>query len=218
MNAALPPLCLASASPQRRDILIELGFGGFTIVPVFGVEELLPGDPAETVRENAKRKALGARIPSPAGEQAVVIAADTLMVAADGSVLGKPETPERAAEYLRRISGSRVRVCTGVAALDVFSRRGAVAVAWSAAQLKPMSDAEIAWYVATGEPLDRAGGFGISRRGEIFVEELEGEYSCFAGLPKRSLHAVLAALLPGHPALPPADGRTAVEIFTAPGE
>ena len=211
----LPHFYLASASPQRRDILGELGLG-FTVVPADGVEELLPGDPAATVRENAKRKALGALLPSPVGAESAVIAADTLMVAADGSVLGKPETPERAAEYLRRISGSRVRVCSGIAVLDTASRRGAAAVAWSSAKLKTMTDAEIAWYVSTGEPLTRAGAFGISRRGEIFVEALEGEYSCFAGLPKRSLYAVLAALLPGHPALPPADRGIAVELFTAP--
>ena len=209
----LPPLYLASASPQRRDILGELGLE-FTVVPSSGIEELLPGDPAGTVRENAKRKAVGARLPSP-DAPGVVIAADTLMVADDGSVLGKPGTPERAAEYLRRISGSRVRVCTGIAVLDTDSRRGAAAVAWSSAKLKAMTDAEIAWYVATQEPLDRAGAFGISRRGGIFVEALEGEYSCFAGLPKRSLYAVLAALLPGDPALPPPPPEVEVEFFTA---
>ena len=212
----LPPLYLASASPQRRDILGELGFA-FTVVPAPGVAEVLLADPAATVRENAKRKAVGARLPSP-GAAGVVIAADTVMVAADGSVMGKPVTSEHAAEYLRRISGRRVRVCTGIAVWHPAAGRGAAAVAWSAAKLKPMTDAEIAWYVATGEPLTRAGAFGISRRGEIFVDSLEGEYSCFAGLPKRSLYAVLSAVLPGHPALPPvgADDGIAVEFFTAP--
>ena len=214
MNA-LPPLYLASASPQRRDILGELGLA-FTVVSTAGVAEVLLDDPAATVRENAKRKAVGASLPSP-GVDGLVIGADTVMVAADGSILGKPETPERAAEYLRRISGTSVRVCTGIAAWDPSAGRGAAAVAWSAAKLKSMTEADITWYMATGEPLDRAGAFGISRRGEIFVETLAGEYSCFAGLPKRSFYAVLGALLPGHPALPPDDdGEIAVEIFTAP--
>ena len=212
---ALPPLYLASASPQRRDILGELGLD-FTVVPTSATEECFPGDPAAIVLNNARRKALGAR--SRLSGDGIVIAADTLMVAADGSILGKPETPERAAEYLRRISGTRVRVCTGIAAWNLAAARGAEAAAWSAAKLRRLSPAAIEWYVATGEPLTRAGAFGISRRGEIFVERLEGEYSCFAGLPKRSLCAVLAAVLPNHPALPPADGGIAVGEFTASGE
>lgn len=177
---------LASASPQRRQILEELGIS-FRVLPV-GVEEVLFSSAEKTVRENAFRKANAALAVKTVGFGDVVIGADTI-VRVGRRILGKPKTPEEAKDYLARLSGREVEAWSGVAVFQKGCGAGAISVEKAFARMRKLSGEEIDWYVSTQEPLTRAGAFGISHYGEVFVEKLEGSYSCFAGLPKRSLLA-----------------------------
>ena len=190
-------LFLASRSPQRRQILEELGIS-FETLDV-ETEEVTLATPSATVLENARRKARAAcgRV----GNGDVVLASDTV-VENDGGVLGKPHTAALAREYLARLSGRAVTAWSGVACLCKGTGGGVVAAERATATMRSFSPREIDWYVGTGEPLSRAGAFGISRYGEIFVERLEGSYSCFAGLPKRALLFALSKIAAAAPFLP----------------
>ncbi len=179
---------LASMSPQRAAILQELKieFQAITIA----VDEVTLDTPEETVQENAKLKALAALRAIPSGS--LVIAADTI-VFAHGSILGKPDNKATAREYLCALSGHTVRAFSGIAVARKGADEGVLALEYADAQIKALSESEIAWYIETEEPLSRAGAFGISRYGEIFVEKTYGAYSCIAGLPKIALLACLDA-------------------------
>ncbi|MBR4171031.1 MAG: septum formation protein Maf [Kiritimatiellae bacterium] len=191
-------LFLASRSPQRRRILEELEIS-FETLDV-ETEEVVLATPDATVLENARRKACAACERVQDGD--VVIASDTV-VENDGDVLGKPHTAALAREYLTRLSGRAVTAWSGVACLCKGTGDGVVVAAERAtATMRTFSPQEIEWYVGTGEPLTRAGAFGISRFGEIFVERLDGSYSCFAGLPKRALFFVLSKVAAAAPFLP----------------
>lgn len=179
---------LASSSPQRKTILAELGVSARCVA--VDVDEVTLATPEETVRENAQLKARAALTFVREGE--LVVAADTV-VAAGGKILGKPHDVTRAVEYLHLLNGARVDAYTGVCVVR-HDGGGYVGVESAGAQIRPLSDAEISWYVATGEPLSRAGAIGISRIGEVFVERLAGAYSCFAGLPKAMLMAQLGRM------------------------
>jgi len=180
---------LISQSPQRRDVLNELGVE----FEVFSAEceETTAATPAGTVFLNACRKAAAAWRSPEIRPGSMLLAADTVVEAA-GRILGKPADPDEAAEYLNLISGREISVYTAVAVIRSGDTAGSAAISQAGAKIKVMTAEEIAWYVGTGEPLSRAGAFGISRRGEIFIEKLTGSYSCFAGLPKRTLGMLLA--------------------------
>ena len=177
---------LASGSPQRRAILEELGIAYQAVA--MDVDETALESPADTVRENARRKLVAARKMALRGQ--AVIAADTI-VWADGRGLGKPGTPECAREYLRRLSGKTVQAYSGVAVGLAGDGKECVCVQTATMRFRAIEEREIEWYVSTGEPLERAGAIGISHYGEIFITGIEGEYSCIAGLPKSALlHAL----------------------------
>lgn len=210
-------ILLASGSVQRKAILEELGIGYRAVA--MEVEEVTRATPSETVLENARRKLLAA-LPLARRGQAV-LAADTV-VWAQGQILGKPETPERARDFLRKLSGQVIEAHSGVA-LAVGGEATAYCCAERAAMtMKTLSAAEIEWYVSTREPLIRAGAIGISHYGEVFVSRIDGSYSCIAGLPKAALLAAMgrspslaAAMLPTwaqNRPLPPLSG-VEVEAF-----
>ncbi|MBO4288293.1 MAG: septum formation protein Maf [Kiritimatiellae bacterium] len=179
---------LASASPQRSQILRELDLP-FTILPV-DVEEVALATPDATVCENARRKAERALPQCPA--DAVALGADTV-VEIDGRILGKPRSKEEAQRYLSLLSGRVVKAWSGISLSRLRDGRAVSRTACesASAKIRALTAEEIDWYIATGEPMTRAGAFGISRIGEIFVERIEGSYSCFAGLPKRLLLSML---------------------------
>lgn len=194
---------LFSQSPQRRDILNELDIE-FTVSAV-ECDETTAASPAGTVQKNACLKAAAAWRSGIVPENDLILTADTVM-ACGGHILGKPENAGQAEQYLRMISGNRVEVWSGIAIIRAGESRGLTTVESAAAVIRNLSDAEIAWYIATGEPLTRAGAFGISRRGEIFIESLQGSYSCFAGLPKRTLAGLFAVYeVPGFAGMPAAE-------------
>ncbi len=184
-------LILASRSPQRRAILEQVGVP-FEVV-VSGAPEVESGAPAAVAAENARRKARAvAARPEAAG--ATVLGVDTVVALGD-RMYGQPPGPEAARATLAALSGRTHEVLGGVA-LAVGGDPGAPpreALASTRVTFRALSEAEIAWYVGTGEWEGRAGGYAIQRRGAALVERIEGDYLNVVGLPL----AVVTALLPG---------------------
>ncbi len=170
-------LILASGSPRRRRLLAELGLD-FEVRPVELDESTQDGeDPTSYVERLAQLKATAA-----ARADELVLAADTTVVI-DGGLLGKPADPEEARAMLRRLADRQHRVLTGVAVYDVGTEHLEAATESSLVRISPLSEADIDWYVATGEPLDKAGAYAIQGLGSLFVESIEGNYSNVVGLP-----------------------------------
>jgi septum formation protein len=186
----LPALVLASASPRRRELLGGLGLA-FTVRPVDLDETPRPGEePRAYVLRLAREKA-AARVA--AGE--LVLAADTIVVL-DGDLLGKPRDEEEARRMLGRIAGREHTVLTGVALYEVREgeARRVATVAASRVRMAAMSAEEIAWYVATDEPLDKAGSYAVQGLGALFVEEVFGNYTNVVGLPLPATSRLFAEL------------------------
>lgn len=170
------PLVLASASPRRRALLQGLGVTFEAVAP--GLDESVRAgeSPCDYVLRVAVEKAAqGARL----RPGALVLAADTSVVLGD-RILGKPSGEAEAREMVRALSGKRHSVLTGVA-LDGPAR--ASAVVETAVWFRPLSEAEIAWYASTGEPLDKAGAYAIQGAGGVLVQRIEGSASNVVGLP-----------------------------------
>jgi septum formation protein len=174
-------LILASASPRRARILGELHIP-FRVVVSAADETLLPGeDGAAAVLRLARAKAAAVA----ARESLPVLAADTEVVC-EGEVLGKPESVEGAVRMLKRLAGRTHEVVTGLCLLNGKVERSGVDR--TSVRFAPMTDAECAWYAATLEPLDKAGGYHVDGRGGFFIAGLSGSPSNVAGLPVRLLY------------------------------
>ncbi len=168
------PVVLASSSPRRRELLALLG-----ITP-----EIRPADIDETRRNGeaplayaerlAREKAATIRRP-----EAAVIAADTIVVV-DGDILGKPKDAPDAAAMLRRLSGRDHFVHTAIAA--AYQNRTASGVETTRVWFRPLAETEIVEYVATGDPLDKAGAYGIQNYGAVIVSRIEGDFFTVMGL------------------------------------
>jgi len=187
------PLILASASPRRRQLLSEAGIG-FTIRPAELDEQSRPGEaPEPLARRLAREKALAIADQIAAPDAAVVLGADTLVVQGD-RVFGKPQDAEQAVSHLMALCGAVHRVITGVAL--VHPARSLVrdfAVA-SEVHLRAATEDEIRRYVATGEPMDKAGAYAIQGDGRRFVAKVVGSETNVIGLPMDETLAALAAL------------------------
>ena len=179
------PLILASGSPRRRELLDLMGLTYTVETP--DVDESFSGRPSETVMEISRRKAAAV---AARHSDSIIIAADTL-VFADGA-LGKPHTPERAKEMLRSLAGNWHHVYTGITVINTRSGRILRNVDKTRVHLVPMTEQEIDAYVATGEPLDKAGAYGIQGMGGMFVDRIDGSYSNVVGLPMSMLRTMLA--------------------------
>lgn len=172
-------LVLASASPRRRDLLERLGVA-FRVVPTDADETLPPGaEPENAAREIARRKVAA----SANREAPPILGADTIVVAADGEMLGKPTGPEDARRMLRKLSGTTHRVVTGVALLGEGSREPVVASDTTFVTMRTLSEEEIAAYVGTGESFDKAGGYAIQETGDRFITGVRGSWTNVVGLP-----------------------------------
>jgi septum formation protein len=181
-------LVLASASPRRAELLANAGFE-FDIMPVELDETIRHSEsPRDYVARLAKEKAdaISRRIPD-----RFVLGADTTVVCG-GRILGKPTSDEDAAEMLRSLSGTWHEVLTGVAVR--CNERHATDVASTAVHFARLTEAEIAWYVASGEPRDKAGSYAVQGLASRFVDRVEGSYSNVVGLPIGSVYRLLEAL------------------------
>jgi septum formation protein len=200
----VPQLVLASASPRRAELLRQVGWA-FEVWPSDAEDEtrgVVPASPAaggpgwtlDAVRARARQAALEkARPAMRAQPEAVVIAADTVVVV-DGVVLGKPATAAEAASMLRQLSGRAHTVTTGI--VVAHGRRGIVLAEdeTTTVWFRRLEPGEISRYVATGEPMDKAGAYGIQGRAALFVERLEGDYFTVVGLPLARLARMLQTL------------------------
>jgi septum formation protein len=184
-------LILASRSPQRRAILEQLGVDFRVEAP--DVEELTAGEPRRLVRENAMRKARAVAEAAPGRDR--VLGADTAVVL-DGRIFGKPRDEAEAETFLRRLSGRTHEVMSGIALREPGgAERSDVAV--TRVRFRRLEHRDLAWYLATGEWSERAGGYAIQGRGAALVEEIEGDYWNVVGLPVAALLRLMPGLLEG---------------------
>jgi septum formation protein len=188
--ALLPRLVLASASPRRRELLAGLGLC-FAVRPASVDETPRAGESAAALVERLAREKAGAV----AGPGEVVVGADTV-VALDGALLGKPADDGEAAAMLARLAGREHEVLTGIAVHDADNRRAAATVERSRVRFAAMSPRDVAWYVASGEPRDKAGAYAVQGRAALFVTAVLGNYSNVVGLPLPALRRLFGEL--GH--------------------
>jgi septum formation protein len=218
----MPPLILASASPRRRELLRTLGLP-FRTAPSDDPETTDPGLDAEAhalLFAERKAHAIAANL-----QHGLVLGADTI-VALDAELLGKPVDNSHAAAMLRLLSGREHRVITGLALLDAASGAFHRAAVTSAVHFRPLSDDEIAAYLATGEPRDKAGAYAIQGLGGQFVTGVNGCYMNVVGLPlcetARMLTAAGLPIAPDWPGCRLADGkpcpRTEVRPWPGPAK
>jgi septum formation protein len=181
-----PRVILASASPRRRELLSLIGIE-HEVRPANIDETYLPGEAAREHAERLAREKAGAiEVPD-----AITIGSDTIVVV-DGRVLGKPRDREHAAEMLSQLSGRSHVVMTGVAAKwrgKLVSGLEEVGVTF-----RPLRDDEIDRYIDTGEPMDKAGAYGIQGFGATIVERVDGDYFAVMGLPLNRLARLLETL------------------------
>jgi septum formation protein len=180
-------LVLASASPRRRELLTQAGFA-FEVRPAHIPEDPLPGeDPIAYVVRLARQKAekvyrdFGQPESGDTAPYAITVLGADTTVTLDGQILGKPEDPTDAARMLRMLSGRTHRVITGVAVVN--AQRTEVAAEVTAVQFLTLSDEEIAAYIATGEPMDKAGAYAIQGRAAKWIPRIVGDYFNVVGLP-----------------------------------
>ncbi|GLS04041.1 Maf-like protein YceF [Chitiniphilus shinanonensis] len=184
-------LYLASASPRRRELLAQIGVQFERIAAPVDETPLLNEDPHGYVLRLARAKAqagwlamLAANLPPHP-----VLAADTTVVL-DGEILGKPDDETHAAAMLKQLSGSTHLVLTALAIAE--QDRVETVLSESRVTFMPLSDAQIARYVASGEPMDKAGAYGIQGQGGLFVSHLEGSFTGVVGLPLHETAQLLA--------------------------
>ena len=187
-------LILASASPRRRELLTQVGIE-FSVEPAHINEDPLPNEPAAAyVQRLAVEKAQAVCGLHRYDENPVmVLAADTTVVLPDGVILGKPATPVEAARMLRLLSGRTHAVMTGVAVAS--SRGGSVLVVdveITQVTMNLLTTAEIDAYVATGEPMDKAGAYAIQGYAARWIPRIEGDYFNVVGLPIARVVSLMA--------------------------
>ena len=195
--AARAELILASASPRRKELLERLGLEFRTVPAEVDERPIAEGirDPERLVTALAEAKAKAVARAHPG---ALVIGADTVVVL-DGEILGKPSDESEARRMLSRLSGRTHHVYTGVAVVDGASGRFHVCAEVTAVTFGRLTEELIDRYVRTGEPLDKAGAYGIQGLGATLVERVEGCYFNVVGLPLFRLARLLEAF--GRPVL-----------------
>lgn len=214
------PLILASSSPRRQELIRSLNLP-VIVRPSDADEDVPDGMAPETIVETLSlRKAYAVHAqPSVAEEKGIIIGSDTIVVSA-GRVLGKPRDEAEAIEMLTMLQGTAHEVYTGLACLDMSAGHNlsddgldqlpelsigetgryrvktgkAVGYTVSRVTFRPMSQRELEAYVATGEPMDKAGAYGVQGIGSIFIERIEGDFYSVMGLPLNLLYAMLLEL------------------------
>ena len=182
-------LILASQSPRRQELLRL--FGVPFVVRVADIDETM--DPEKSAFDEVARVSLCKALAVPRGENDVVIAADTIVVC-EGKVLGKPKSAQQAQQMLSLLSGRDHQVMTGVTVLRGSAQQVFTEV--TDLHFRKLSQREILRYIETGEPMDKAGAYGIQGGAALFCEKMSGDYYNVMGLPVCRLGQVLKALAP----------------------
>lgn len=187
------PFVLASASARRQQLLWNMGMR-FEVCPSHVNERVETGvSPEDLVQILALRKARHVAAQRP---DALTLGADTVVVLA-GDMLGKPDSPAEAEQMLKRLSGATHSVYTGIALLHPPSNRTVQASERTDVTFHTLSAAEVADYVASGSPLDKAGAYGIQdSRGPFFVRRIDGDYYNVVGLPLHRFYRILKEHFP----------------------
>ncbi len=184
-------ILLASGSPRRRELFTEAGLN-FEVVSVDVDETPNEKEPEKVAQELSRRKAIAADREPASGRNKVIVAADTVVIH-NGKVLGKPKDEADAVRMLTELSGAVHDVITGVTILTpgreevTFSQRTRV-------RFRPLSEEEIRDYVATGEPMDKAGAYGIQGLGGRLVEGIDGDFNNVVGFPIDRFLAIMKAI------------------------
>jgi septum formation protein len=173
-------IILASSSPRRKELLKQLIGNNFLVYsssyreatsPGLAPEELLMKHSIEKARDVAKHFNSG-----------LIISADTGVMCGD-EILGKPQSPEKAEEMLKKLNGQKIRVITGLTVLDLDASKEISEFESTLVWITEMSRENISAYIRTGEPLDKAGAFAAQGKGAVFVERIEGDFFNVVGLP-----------------------------------
>ena len=182
----MPKLILASKSPRRRELLDRMGLAHMVVSAE--CDEWFPEDlsPAETVKYISREKAFAAA--NMAAPEDIVITADT-MVFLDDKKLGKPADEAEAFAMLRALSGRTHTVYTGVTVAQ--GNRTLTEAEGTRVRFAPLSDETIRAYIKTGEPMDKAGAYGVQALGALLIEGIEGDFFNVMGLPVRRLSLML---------------------------
>lgn len=181
---------LASASPRRRELLAQVG-AEFEIIPAKGEEVITSSQPQEVVLELSAQKAAEV-----AGqlqrEEAVILGADTVVVY-EGQILGKPRDEKEAERMLSMLCGNTHSVYTGVTIVRVQDGKTKHCSFYEETKVTmyPMTRQQILSYIRTGEPMDKAGAYGIQGKGALFVEKIDGDYNNVVGLPVAKVFQML---------------------------
>ena len=171
---------LASQSPRRRELFGRL-VPEFTVMIDDSTEVWVPDEkPEATVKRLAEEKARNVAIKT--DKDALILAADTVVVL-DGKILGKPKDEEEAYAMLQALSGNTHQVFTGIAVLDRHSGKCVTAAECTKVRFTDLDEETIRYYIASGEPMDKAGAYGIQDLAALFVEGIEGDYFNVVGLP-----------------------------------
>lgn len=172
-------IILASASPRRKELLEQIGME-FQIIPAVGEEKITKNRPEEVVMELSQQKAK--EVAAKSSKEAFVIGADTV-VAYQGHILGKPKDEEDACRMLQELSGHTHEVYTGVTFIDNQDKSVHTFYEKTSVSMYEISDAELEAYIATKEPMDKAGAYGIQGIGAKFIRSIAGDYCNVVGLP-----------------------------------
>lgn len=184
-----PRLVLASASPRRAELLAAAGFRP-RVLPAHIDESLLPGEaPAEYVQRLSREKAMA--VSDRVTLDDLVLGADTVVLIGS-EITGKPVDAADATRMLRALSDRWHEVLTGVTCLRRGQSRSEVVI--TQVRFAALSDEEIDWYVASGEPFDKAGAYAIQGLASLFIEEIKGSYSNVVGLPIQAVYRLAAEL------------------------
>lgn len=171
-------MILASKSPRRKEILQQMGFN--LEIKVKEIEEV--SDKVELIDQIIDISKMKVEEVARENENSFVVGADTL-VEIDGKALGKPRDKKEAKEMLKMLSGKNHRVITALTLVNVEKNICISDYVKSEVYFKEISEEEIDWYISTGEPMDKAGSYGIQGLGAMFVEKIEGDFFSIMGFP-----------------------------------
>lgn len=212
-----PPIILASGSPRRKALLARLGLP-YTLVTSGVDEHIDPSlDPAALVRELARQKA---QVVAATCDEGLIIGADTAVVLGE-TILGKPVDAADAARMLRLLCSRTHRVISGVAVIDARTSQAAVTSVTTLVRMNSYDEAQITAYVASGEPMDKAGSYAIQGLGGALVAGIEGCYNNVVGFPLCEVAALLTQfgviIESADPVCVLADGAPCPRLLPTPG-